>query len=86
MEAQTAERLQISRQHVLEGLQTGIAMAREQGDVHAMIAGWREIAKMCGYYAPERKVIAISASANRVVAQLEALSDAELLQLAEKVA
>ena len=35
-------------------------MAREQQDPAAMIAGWREIAKLCGYYAPERRRIEVS--------------------------
>jgi phage terminase small subunit len=78
-----AKQLQITREGVLKELQGAIAIAKEKGDVHAMIAGWREVAKICGFYAPERKEISVSASAQRVIEHLETLSDAELLQIAE---
>jgi phage terminase small subunit len=47
-----------------------------------MIAGWREIAKMLGYYEPERRKIDVSVSAKRMVDQFETMSDEELLRLA----
>src|SRR5688572_3889689 len=75
--------LEIDRNLVVRELQGAIDLAREKGDPHAMIAGWREIAKICGYYAPERKTIAVSLAAKRLVQELEALSDAELLELIE---
>ena len=46
-----------------------------------MITGWREIAKMCGYYAPERKQIELRDGHDVLWAQLEAMSDAQLLEL-----
>jgi phage terminase small subunit len=49
-----AKQLTSSRERVVTEIKAAIAMAREQQDPAAMIAGWREIAKLCGYCAPER--------------------------------
>jgi hypothetical protein len=49
-----------------------------------MISGWREIAKICGYY--ERKVevsIHPNIAAQRLVSQLETMSTDELMKLSE---
>jgi phage terminase small subunit len=83
LEKQSAERLEITRQTVLEELRAVIELARQLGDAHAMIKGWQEISKICGYYSPERKAIEFSAAGKRLVSQLEALTDAELLAMAE---
>jgi phage terminase small subunit len=83
LERQAAERLQMSRERVLEELQAAIQLAKEKRDVHAMIKGWSEIAKLCGFYAPERKKIEISATAKRAVDYLETLSDEELIGIVE---
>ena len=83
LERHVAERLQVNREKVLAELQAAIALAREKGDVHAMIAGWREVAKLAGLYSPERKVVEISATAKRMMNQLETLSDDQLLAIVE---
>ena len=83
-EAQLAAKAQLAREEVLRGLLAAIDMARVQGDPAAMIAGWREIAKMCGYYAPERKQINLSRESYRLRTQLEAMSDVQLLAIAER--
>jgi len=79
---QVESQFEIDRQRVLSELQAAIDLAREQGNPAAMIAGWREIAKICGYYEPERKQIDISVSAKRLLDQFETMSDAELMRLA----
>src|SRR5262245_61623886 len=56
-EAEAAQRLELDRQRVIQELQTAIELARIQADPAAMIRGWVEIAKMCGYYAPERRQV-----------------------------
>ena len=80
-EAEAAERLAVTRERVLAELQATIALAREQGNPMAQIAGWREIAKICGYYAPECKQIELQRDATPIHIQLEAMSDAQLLEL-----
>ena len=78
-----AERsLEVSRQKVLAELQAAIEIARGKGDPMAMISGWREIAKICGYYAPERRKVEVSSDGRATLRRLEAMSDAELLALA----
>jgi hypothetical protein len=48
-----------------------------------MIAGWREIAKICGFYAPERRKVAGSIDGEALQAKMASLSDAELLAIAD---
>jgi len=81
-EAQLAAKAQLAREEVLRGLLSAIDMARAQGDPAAMIAGWREIAKMCGYYAPERTQITLSGESQKLRTQLEAMSNADLIGIA----
>lgn len=81
-EAELATKAQLARGEVLRGLLAANNMTRSQGDPAAMIAGWREIAKMCGYYAPERKQITLSGESRRLRTQLEAMSDSELVRVA----
>jgi phage terminase small subunit len=73
-----------SRKKVLEGFLEAIEQAKLMSEPMVQIAGWREIGKMCGYYAPEVKEININVGAKRVIGQLEVMSDQELLQLIEK--
>ena len=83
-QAETADSLKLTRQHVLSGFLEAIDIGRLQADPHAMVKGWTEIGKMCGYYAPEVKNINMSISAKRMIDKFETMSDEELLQLAEK--
>lgn len=82
--AQVAEDLKMTRKQVLEGFLEAIDIGRTMQDPHAMVKGWTEIGKMCGYYAPEVKNIHMSISAKRLVDKFETMSDEELLRLAEK--
>ncbi len=66
------------RAEVLEGFQEAIELARLRADPSAMIAGWREIAKMCGYYAPERKQVELSTAGSALRTQYEEMTDADL--------
>ena len=73
----------MTRKRVMDGLLEAIEQAKLLSEPMTQVAGWREIAKMCGYYAPEVKKIDINISAQRVLTQLETLSDADLLNLIE---
>jgi phage terminase small subunit len=72
----------LSRQDVLDGFMDAINQAKLLADPNAQIAGWREIAKIHGYYAPEVKRVELSGPQQRKVNQLESMSDEELLKLA----
>jgi len=50
LEIEYAVALEIDRAKVVAGLKDGIALATEQRNPDAAIAGWREIGKICGYY------------------------------------
>jgi hypothetical protein len=75
-------RMDVSRDRVLRELQRAIDVARRKGDAGSMIAGWREIGRICGYYAPERVTkIDVNIAAKRCIDRLETLSDASLLAM-----
>lgn len=74
---------QMTRKKVMDGMLEAIDMARLQADAGNMIAGWREIGRMCGYYAPEVKKIDISITAKRVIDKMETLSDDDLVKMIE---
>lgn len=74
----------MTREHVIEGLLEAVSLARDQADPSAMVSAFREIAKICGYYAPERTVkVDVNIAAKRFIDRLETLSDGELLRLVE---
>lgn len=74
----------MSRKKVMDGILESIEMAKIQADPGNMIAGWKEIAKMCGYYAPEVKKIDLNITTKRVIDKLETLSDDELVKLIDE--
>ncbi len=80
-EAEIVAHAQVTRAAVLQGFEEAIEVARLRSDPSAMIAGWREIAKMCGYYAPERKQVQLSVDARVQRNELERMTDAELAEL-----
>ena len=71
----------MDRKRVMDGFLEAIEMAKLQADSGNMISGWREIGRMCGYYAPEVKKVEITVSGKRVIDQLEVLTDEALLQM-----
>ena len=80
-EAEIAAKAQLTRAAVLNGFLDAIGLARLRADAGAVIAGWREIAKMCGCYAPERKQVELSARGSELSAELEQMTDAQLVNL-----
>lgn len=73
----------ITREKVFSGLMESIEMAKLMGEPMTMVSGWREIGKMAGYYEPETRKLEISVNGQVTVQQLQSMSDAELLRLAE---
>lgn len=74
----------MTRKKVMDGFLEAIEMAKLQSEPAVMVGGWREIGRMCGYYAAETKKIDINITAKRAVDKLESLSDAELLELIDE--
>jgi len=78
------EASQMTRKRVMDGLLEAIDMAKMMSEAGNMIAGWREVAKMCGYYAPVEKKITVDTAGNAIAERLNRLSDAELLKLIQQ--
>ena len=75
------EASQMTRKKVMDGLLEGIEMAKLLADPGNVISGWREIGKMCGYYAPVEKKVALTVQGEIAVRKLETMSDEELMKL-----
>lgn len=82
-QAKYRDQCKFKRDDVLNGLSEAIEQAKIQADPMGQIAGWREIAKICGFYAPETKKIELGGSAQRLLAKFEQLSDQELMEIAQ---
>lgn len=75
------ETAQMDRKQVMDGFKEAIEMARLMAEPANMIAGWREIGKMCGYYAPVEARVKVDVSGNIVLDKMNSLTDAELLKI-----
>lgn len=75
---EVANRLQITREGVIQGLLDAVHLAKEQANPAGMVAGLREIGKMLGYYAPEVKRVELSSDSRGLISRFEGLSDQEL--------
>lgn len=79
-EARIAADLEVTRQRVLDGLLEAVELARERADPAAMISAWREIGRLCGYYAPAQVQVGVQFGDAEAaeLRRLEAMSDEEL--------
>ena len=75
---------QMDRKKVMAGFLEAIEIAKIQGDGGVMVAGWREVGRMCGLYEPEKKTLDVNISAKRMIDKLETLSTEELFELADE--
>lgn len=73
----------MTKRKVIEGFSEAIDLARIKADPIAMIAGWREIGKMCGFYEATKTEIKVSVQGQVLIQRLNSMSDEELLALAE---
>lgn len=84
-EARIAADLEVTRQRVLDGLLEAVEMARERADPAAMISAWKEVGRLCGYYAPDRVQVGVQLGDAEAaeLRRLEAMSDEELAAIME---
>lgn len=75
------EEAQMDRKQVMEGFKEAIEMAKLMAEPANMIAGWREIGKMCGYYAPVETRVKVDVTGNVILQKMNSMSDAELLRV-----
>jgi len=79
---ETARKCELDRVRVLAGLIEAIDVARVERNAAAMVRGWSEIARICGFYAPERTVnLHVNVAMKGVITDLETRSDAELVAI-----
>lgn len=81
VQAQNAKLSKMTRQKVLDIAIEAVDMARTMGDPMSMLRGVQELAKLCGYYAPEKKTIELSAAKEKARGELALLSEADLIEM-----
>ena len=79
-----AEKLEVTKEQVLAQIVEAINMARAQQNPAVMISGCVQLAKLCGFFEPERVSVGFGGDAERLRAKFKAMSDEELLAMAEK--
>ncbi len=82
-QAQTAQRLEITREDVIRGLVSAITLAKEQSNPMAMIRACREIGLMLGYYRQMGAPNGVPADDRAMLRRFEAMTDEELLGIVE---
>lgn len=81
-QARDATRLSLRREDVLTGLLEAVTQAREQRNPAAMIAGWREVAKLLGFYKPEAvQNTSLTPAQAAIRSKYSEMPDSELLAL-----
>lgn len=80
-EAMYEEASQMTRKKVMDGLLEAVEMAKLMAEPATMISGWREVGKMCGYFAPVEHKVKIDVTGNVVIDRMNNMSDAELLKI-----
>lgn len=78
------EALDMTRKRVVDGLMEAVDMARVKADPLSMVAGWREVAKICGYYEPVKHKVEVSVNGQVLLHQITSMSDEDLLKLADE--
>lgn len=74
----------MTKKKVMDGFLEAIEMGKIKSDAIAMVSGWREIARMCGYFEPTKHKIEVSVNGQVVIQKLQALDDAQLLALIDE--
>ena len=75
------EGMDISRRDIITGMQEAIALAITVEDPGAAIKGWAELGKLCGLYRPQKTEVKVDFTDTTALAQLQRMSDADLMRL-----
>ncbi len=81
LQKETAENEKITKEMVAAGLKKAADIAQTMADPSAMVAAWRELGKMLGFYAPEVKKVEKGINKADLKAALADMSDEELMLL-----
>lgn len=71
----------LKRIDIIEGMLDAIQHAKMCSDPGTMIRGYAEIAKMLGFYEPEKKILEVTTNQGRIRQKFEIMSDEELLEI-----
>ena len=82
-EADLAHKVEISKILIVNEVLASITIAKTKLDASTMIRGWAEIAKILDLYKAEATFVAPSAENSVLKAKYEAMSDEELIAIAE---
>ena len=83
-EEELAMKLDLDRDTVMAGVFSGITQARENNDAGNVIRGWLAVGKITGFDKPEAAAgLVLSTSYLALEAKFDAMSDEELLAIAE---
>lgn len=82
LQQEQADKLNVSREEVMQGMLDAIQDAKMLGEPASQIRGWEQIAKMQGYYAPERRVLELPDNARDFIEAMQSLDTAEIARLA----
>ena len=80
-QAEDSHRLQIERHDVIAGLLEAFAMANEMREPAAMVSAARELGRLMGFYAADRRQVEVVAARGDDRRHWEAMSDTELAGL-----
>lgn len=83
-EEQNRKEMKVTRDTVQGIIMEAIEMGRLMSDPLALIRGAQELNKMCGFYAPEKKELHLSASQRRRIEQFDGMPDEELVKVVEE--
>lgn len=82
-QAKWEEANKITKRMVFDGFMEAAHMAKLQSDPIVMVAAYREIGRMAGYYEPQKRELTVSVTGSLVVQRIQQLSDDQLLKLVE---
>lgn len=74
----------MDRKQVLQGILEAIEIAKDMRQPSAMITGWKEVGRMCGFYEPERREITLSVDKKQVLQEIQSMNTHELLEYAAR--
>lgn len=79
--ARTAAEFEVTRQGVITGILEAIEMARLASDPSAMLTGYRDLARMCGFNEPKVHRVSVNPAGSAMLAKIAAMPDEELVAL-----
>lgn len=72
---------QMTRAKVMDGFLEAIEFAKACNEPGSMISGWREVAKMCGYYEPVKVRITHTTEGKAFEDRMNSMTNEDLMQL-----